>query len=106
MITSRCDDVIDTDVRLPRTPVGDSPSRWSIAALSDLEPASNDPQSQRCRRFVGNRARARNGECGLAAKVILDGQPLCYVHTPVAYRRELAARASGRSRPARGGAAS
>jgi hypothetical protein len=71
--------------------------------LSDPVPESND---LRCRRFVGNRPRARNGECGMAAKMILDGQPLCYVHTPVAYRRELAARAGGPSRPARGGAAS
>jgi hypothetical protein len=71
---------------------------WSIAALSDLESASNNHQSLRCRRYVGNRPHARNGECGLAAKMIIDGQPVCYVHTPVAQRRELAARGSGPAR--------
>jgi len=73
----------------------DGTSLWSIAALSEFEPASVDPQDLRCRRFVGNRPHARNGECGLAAKLILHGQPLCYVHTPVAYRRELAAGRNG-----------
>jgi hypothetical protein len=57
----------------------------------------------RCRRYVGKRHGARDGECGLAAKVIIDGQPLCYVHTPVAYRRQLAAGRSGRPIPAAGG---
>ena len=65
--------------------------------MSKPEPASDRPQDLRCRRFVGNRPRARNGECGLAAKLILDGQPLCYVHTPVAYRRSIS---SGGGRPA------
>jgi len=32
--------------------------------------------------------------------VIIDGQPLCYVHTPVAYRRQLAAGRGGRRVPA------
>ena len=63
--------------------------------MAEIKPASNDPQLLRCRRFVGTRARARNGECGLSARVVLNGQPLCYVHTPVAYRRQLAAERSG-----------
>ena len=58
--------------------------------MSKPEAVSDGPQPLRCRRFVGNRPRARNGECGLAAKLILNGQPLCYVHTPVSYRRALA----------------
>lgn len=65
--------------------------------MSKPELASDSPQPLRCRRFVGNRPRARNGECGLAAKLILNGQPLCYVHTPVAYRR---AASSGGGLPA------
>jgi hypothetical protein len=63
--------------------------------MSEIQPASNGPQLLRCRRFVGNRPRARNGECGLSAMVVLNGQPLCYVHTPVAYRRQLAAERGG-----------
>lgn len=66
--------------------------------MSKPRAAPDGPQLLRCRRFVGNRRGARDGECGLAAKLILDGQPLCYVHTPVAYRRELA---SGRIGPNR-----
>jgi hypothetical protein len=57
--------------------------------MAEIKPVSNDPQLLRCRRFVGTRARARDGECGLSARVVLNGQPLCYVHTPVAYRRQL-----------------
>jgi hypothetical protein len=67
--------------------------------LPELHSASDDPQPFRCRRYVGKRPRARDGECGLAAMVIIDGQPLCYVHTPVAYRRQLAAGRSGRRVP-------
>jgi hypothetical protein len=63
--------------------------------MSEIQPASKDPQPLRCRRFVGNRPRARNGECGLSARMVLNGQPLCYVHTPVAYRRQLAPEFSG-----------
>lgn len=63
--------------------------------LEDREMAkiqqTEDSQPFRCRRYVGNRPRARDGECGLAAQLVLNGQPLCYVHTPVAYRRQLAA---------------
>jgi hypothetical protein len=50
---------------------------------------SKDGQPARCRRYVGSRGRSRDGECGLAAKVVVNGQPLCYVHTPVAFRRDL-----------------
>jgi len=57
--------------------------------MSNFEPEPDSSQPVRCRRFVGNRRGARNGECGLAAKLILDGRPLCYVHTPVALRRQL-----------------
>jgi hypothetical protein len=46
-------------------------------------------QPERCRRYVGSRGRSRDGQCGLAAQVVIDGQPLCYVHTPVSYRRTL-----------------
>ena len=50
---------------------------------------SKDGQPARCRRYVGTRGRSQDGACGLAAQVVVDGQPLCYVHTPVAYRRDL-----------------
>jgi hypothetical protein len=71
--------------------------------LPELQPASSDQHGLRCRRFVGNRPKARNGECGLAAKVILDGLPLCYVHTPVVYRRALATERPGSPRLVREG---
>jgi hypothetical protein len=48
-----------------------------------------DGQPARCRRYVGIRGHSRDGACGLAAQVVVEGQPLCYVHTPVAYRRDL-----------------
>jgi hypothetical protein len=54
--------------------------------VPELQPVSGD-HGLRCRRYVGMRARARDGHCGLAAKVILNGEPLCYVHTPVAFRQ-------------------
>ena len=57
--------------------------------MSKQERASDRPGILRCRRFVGNRPGARDGECGKAAKVIMEGQPLCYVHTPVVHRRAL-----------------
>jgi hypothetical protein len=55
--------------------------------MSKPDRASDPSQTLRCRRFVGNRPGARDGECGLVAKLIIEGQPVCYVHTPVAYRR-------------------
>lgn len=69
--------------------------------MSESQSPSDDPQLARCRRYVGKRARARDGECGLAAMVIIEGMPLCYVHTPVAYR-QLAAGRNGRRIPAGG----
>jgi hypothetical protein len=69
--------------------------------MSKPERTSDHPQNLRCRRFVGNRPGARDGECGLAAKLVIEGQPLCYVHTPVAHRRALA---SGRGGPIRSAA--
>ena len=70
--------------------------------MSESQSPSEDPQLARCRRYVGKRPRARDGECGLATMVIIEGVPLCYVHTPVAYRRQLAAGRSGRRVPAGG----
>ena len=69
--------------------------------MSKPERMSDVSQDLRCRRFVGNRPGARDGECGLAAKLVIEGQPLCYVHTPVAYRRAIA---SGRGGPIRSAA--
>jgi hypothetical protein len=57
--------------------------------VPELPFTSQAAQPGRCRRYVGSRGRSRDGECGLAAKVVIDGEPLCYVHTPVAYRRAL-----------------
>ena len=71
--------------------------------MSESQSLSDDPQLTRCRRYVGKRPRARDGECGLAAMVIINGVPLCYVHTPVAYRRQLAAGRTVRRVPAGGG---
>jgi len=69
--------------------------------MSKPERTSDYSRNLRCRRFVGNRPGARDGECGLAAKLVIEGQPLCYVHTPVAYRRAIA---SGRGGPIRSAA--
>ena len=63
--------------------------------MTELQPASGDP-GLRCRRYVGARPNSRDGRCGLAAKVILNGEPLCYVHTPVAYRQPTATPSGGR----------
>ena len=98
MITFRRAGVSDAARRPARNPQG-SIRRMELA-LPELQPASN---GLRCRRFVGNRPSARNGECGLAAKVILDGQPLCYVHTPVVHRRALVTGRGGPSRLIREG---
>jgi hypothetical protein len=68
--------------------------------MSKAERMSDFSQNLRCRRFVGNRPGARDGECGLAAKLVIEGQPLCYVHTPVAHRRALASRRGGPIRSA------
>ena len=54
--------------------------------MPKLPPVSGD-HGLRCRRYVGMRPHSRDGHCGLAAKVILNGEPLCYVHTPVAFRQ-------------------
>lgn len=70
--------------------------------MSKLERTSDHSRILRCRRFVGNRPGARDGECGLVAKLVIEGQPLCYVHTPVAYRRALAAGRRGPIRSAEG----
>jgi len=71
--------------------------------MSKLERGPEHSEILRCRRFVGNRPGARDGECGLAAKLVIDGQALCYVHTPVAYRRALASRRGGPIRSAANG---
>jgi hypothetical protein len=63
--------------------------------VTELQPASGDP-GLRCRRYVGKRPNSRDGHCGLAAKVILNGEPLCYVHTPVAYRQPTPSPRGGR----------
>ena len=70
--------------------------------MSKPDRASDSAQTLRCRRFVGNRPGARAGECGLVAKLVIEGQPLCYVHTPVVYRRALAAGRRGPIRSAEG----
>ena len=54
--------------------------------MPELQPVFGD-HGLRCRRYVGVRPHSRDGHCGLAAKVILNGEPLCYVHTPVAFRQ-------------------
>ena len=54
--------------------------------MPELQPVFGD-HGLRCRRYVGVRPHSRDGHCGLAAKVILNGEPLCYVHSPVAFRR-------------------
>ena len=63
--------------------------------MSKPERTSDHAQILRCRRYVGNRPGARDGECGLAAKLVIEGQPVCYVHTPVAHRRALASNRGG-----------
>ena len=63
--------------------------------MSKPERTSEHAQTLRCRRFVGNRPGARDGECGLAAKLVIEGRPVCYVHTPVAHRRALASNSGG-----------
>jgi len=74
--------------------------------LPEPKPSPEDLRPLRCRRYVGMRRRTRDGECGLAALMVLEGQPLCYVHTPVAYRRQLAAQGGLRRAPAsKGGSA-
>ena len=57
--------------------------------MPELPPVSGD-HGLRCRRYVGMRPHSRDGHCGLAAKVILNGETLCYVHTPVAFRQPAA----------------
>jgi hypothetical protein len=63
--------------------------------VPELQPVSGD-HGLRCRRYVGLRPHSRDGQCGLAAKVILNGEPLCYVHTPVAFRQPTASPGGGR----------
>jgi hypothetical protein len=60
-----------------------------VAPVPELQPVFGDAVL-RCRRYVGVRPHSRDGHCGLAAKVILNGEPLCYVHTPVAFRQTTA----------------
>jgi hypothetical protein len=57
--------------------------------VPELQPVSSD-HGLRCCRYVGVRPHSRDGHCALAAKVILNGEPLCYVHTPVAFRQPAA----------------